>query len=426
MRLSEIITYYSKPEVCAELVRLAENREFAAHFGLNVLAKRPDVLQFPGDIIKLVRSGATSFHVSEERWSNPMALITGIEKRDMDKLRIGFDLVLDIDCKVLEWSKICADLLVQALEWHNISSTSVKFSGGTGFHIGVPFEAFPFDERIAFPDAPRAIAGYLKEFIKGQLADRILEIENDLKKIAEKANKPGKSLIKNNAFDPYTIMDIDTVLIAPRHLFRMPYSLNEKKWLVSLPIRTKDIDDFTEELARPANVTKFDVRFLDTNNVEKGEAAQLLTQAFDWQIRTEEKFSDKPVQIVEYENKVPAEAFPPCMKLILAGLEDGRKRSLFTLVNFLKSARWSNAEIEQFIYAWNEKNKPPLKTGYVRTQLAWHSRQNKKMPPPNCRRFYEDFGVCKPDFICNKIRNPITYPRHKLGVKRVNKHSDQK
>ena len=261
MRLSEIITYYSKPEVCAALVAIAENREIAVQFNTG-FGKRPDILQFSSDVTKQVRNGATSFHCSEERWSNPMALNSEMQKHELDKLRSGFDLVLDIDCKFLEWSKICAELLVQALEWHSVRSYSIKFSGGSGFHIAVPFEAFPSDESIAFPDAPRAIATYLKEFIRNRLSDSILETENDLRKIAEKTGKQSDTLVKNNVFDPYSIMDIDTVLIASRHLFRMPYSLNEKKWLVSLPIRPADIENFTEEWAIPSKVTDFSVKFL--------------------------------------------------------------------------------------------------------------------------------------------------------------------
>jgi hypothetical protein len=421
MKLSEIITYYSNPEICAELVRVSENREVAVQFN-TAFGKRPDMLQFPSDITKQVRSGATSFHCSEERWSNPLALSSETEKRDLDKLRSGFDLVLDVDCKVLEWSKVCTKLLMKALSWHNISSASIKFSGGSGFHIAVPWESFPSDERIAFPDAPRAIAAYLKEFIRNQLTDGILEKENDLRKISAIVKKPSKNLVKNGTFDPYSVLDIDTVLIASRHLFRMPYSLNEKKWLVSLPIRAKDIDSFTEELARPSNVKKVDVKFLDTYSAVMGEASQLLTQAFDWQLRTEDKSQQAKGEIVEYENKVPIEAFPPCMKLILSGLSDGRKRSLFALINFLRTAKWVWPEIEAFIYAWNNKNNPPLKLGYVKSQLSWHNRHPEARPPPNCRSFYENFGVCKPDFICSRIRNPITYPKHKL-VKKVNKFS---
>lgn len=410
MRLSEIIRYYSNKEVCSELLRTARDREVASQFG-SAFGKRPDTLQFASDIIKQVRSGATSFHCSEERWSNPMALTTTLDKRELDKIRTGFDLVLDIDCKILEWGTVCAKLLLQALKWHGVDNYSIKFSGGTGWHIGIPFEAFPTDERIAFPDAPQAIAAYLKEFIRTQLSDGILELENDLKKLAEKIGKPASKLIKDGTFDPYSVLGIDTMLIASRHLFRMPYSLNEKKWLVSLPIREKDLDNFSIEWAKPENVTAVNVKFLDNSVVRPGEASQLLMQAFDWQIRTKEKIDYKALVKFEFSEKVPIEAFPPCMKAILQGLPDGRKRGLFALINFMKSAKWSWPEIEAEMRACNNRNNPPLKTGYLQAQLNWHKRQASKFPPPKCRSFYEDFEVCKPDNICNRIKNPINHPR---------------
>ena len=58
-------------------------------------------------------------------------------------LRKGWDLVIDIDCPYWPYSKIIADLVVKALRHHHISAISAKFSGNKGFHIGVPFEAFP-------------------------------------------------------------------------------------------------------------------------------------------------------------------------------------------------------------------------------------------------------------------------------------------
>ncbi|MEM4714439.1 MAG: hypothetical protein QXQ79_02790, partial [Candidatus Nanoarchaeia archaeon] len=182
MKLSEIIRYYSQPEIAAELVRFGTNREVVPKFG-ETFGKRPDILQFPNDIVKQVRAGATSWHASEELWSDPLQLKHSSEKKDLDKLRIGFDLILDVDCKILEWSKICADLLCKALERHEIKTFYVKFSGGTGFHIGVPWGAFNFEENLLFPETPQLIARYLRDFIKTDLAKKILESEKDLNNI---------------------------------------------------------------------------------------------------------------------------------------------------------------------------------------------------------------------------------------------------
>ena len=143
MKMSEIIAYYSKPEIAAELVRYAEGREVAVRFS-EVFGKRPDTLQFQQDVINAARKGATSFHCSEEKWQDPLQLAQESTKKDMDELRAGWDLIIDIDCKILEWSTICAELLLQSLKFHEVNCASLKFSGGTGWHLGVPGNSFFF------------------------------------------------------------------------------------------------------------------------------------------------------------------------------------------------------------------------------------------------------------------------------------------
>jgi len=108
--------------------------------------------------------------------------------------------------------------------------------------------------------------------------------------------------------------------------------------------------------------------------------------------------------------------FPPCMKLILGGLEDGRKRSVFTIANFLRLMNWPWYEIEEKVIEWNEKSKQPLPRNIILGQLRWN--QQNSMNPANCDvdTFYKSIGVCQPDSVCknntNKItiKNPINYP----------------
>jgi DNA primase large subunit len=119
---------------------------------------------------------------------------------------------------------------------------------------------------------------------------------------------------------------------------------------------------------------------------------------------------------------IPEDYFPPCIKNILQGLSDGRKRSLFILTNFLKNMGWSLDKIENKINEWNSKNVPPLRNSYLRTQLRWHFRQERNLLPPNCdnENFYKDIGVCKPDEFCTDmgekivIKNPVNYPFKRL------------
>jgi hypothetical protein len=70
--------------------------------------------------------------------------------------------------------------------------------------------------------------------------------------------------------------------------------------------------------------------------------------------------------------------------------------------------------LEKRIEEWNKKNYKPLKEGYVKAQLDWHQKQ-KSILPPNCdKSYYKDIGVCSPDGLCAKIKNPVNYVSSKV------------
>src|SRR3989344_1169951 len=177
----KFLDYYSRKEILKELVEISKDREVQVWFG-NVPGQRPETINFEGDILSSVKRGMSSFHVSEERWRDPSKLKSGLSKADLDSLRIGWDMILDIGCKRIEYGRIAAVLLIDALRFHNVKNISVKFSGGSGFHIGVPFESFP--EKVnnikikdLFPDGIRIVASYLKEVIREHLSARIIELD---------------------------------------------------------------------------------------------------------------------------------------------------------------------------------------------------------------------------------------------------------
>ena len=112
---------------------------------------------------------------------------TSMTDKEMKSNRIGWDLLIDIDCKYLEYSKKAAYAIVEALKKNGVKHIGVKFSGGKGFHIIVPFRAFP--EEISgkktcdmFPDWPRLVCYYLKEqsrpFLEAEMADEDLSESN--------------------------------------------------------------------------------------------------------------------------------------------------------------------------------------------------------------------------------------------------------
>ncbi len=438
LNLSTILTYYKRADVQNELVEHAKNREVAIRFGDKGFGKRPDVLNYPLDVLELAKQGATSMHASEERWRNPLQLDPMLRKQELEALRTGWDLVIDIDCPYFEYSKIAADLIVKALRHHRIKSISVKFSGNKGFHIGVPFEAFP--ERIAdeetckrFPEATRGVAAYLKNMVKGVFAAKIMGIEGrDINKIAENLNKKKEELVMGNLLNADAALDIDTLLISSRHLYRMPYSLHEKSGLASVPVELDRILEFKREDALPSKVVvRKELRFLDRENVIVNEAGELFDRAITEAVHRKDAMEFKLKEMKEFdipETAIPEQFFPPCIKLILNGLSDGKKRSLFILTNFLVSVGWGYDEIEKLLHEWNKKNNEPLREVLLVGQIRYHKQQKKKILPPNCNNmmYYKDFGVCKPDNLCFKIKNPVSYSRRKTAyLNKENKPSKE-
>ena len=417
--LSQILKHYKREDIQHEIIEHAKDREVAIKFGDKGFGKRPDILKYPKDILELAKQGATSFHASEELWRSPLQLDPMMKRIDVENLRIGWDLVLDIDCKFLDYSKITADLLIKALKFQGINSVSCKFSGGTGFHIGVPFESFPpkvhdRETKLWFPDGARAVALYLKEMIKPHLMNELLK-KDGVEGVIKKTGKRFNEVVKNGIFDPFSVIGIDTILISSRHLCRMPYSFNEKTGLISLPINPDKVLSFVKEVAIPEKVRVSKYRFLDKKNITSNEAKNLLVQAFDFNLKQEEVKGKDNKQYEIPEEAVPEQFFPPCISLILKGVSDGRKRSLFILSNFLTSVGWGYDQIEKRLDEWNKKNPEPLREVLLKGQIRYHKQKGKKILPPNCSSsmYYKDFRVCVPDNLCQKIKNPVNYARIK-------------
>jgi hypothetical protein len=202
---------------------------------------------------------------------------------------------------------------------------------------------------------------------------------------------------------------LDLVLVAPRHLFRMPYSLHEKTALASIVINKEDISAFTPKDATPLNLKPKNFY----PNSKAGEAKNLLTAAIAWkkiQNANEEKVTKAKYKNYEKINlkgvKITEDMFPNPIKKLQKGLKEGRKRGLFVYITFLRSLEFSPDYINNKIRKWNKKNAPPLKEGYIRSQIDWHLRQKKQILPPNYsnNNFYKDLKLL--DTLPN-TKNPI-------------------
>ncbi len=402
-RIRKIISlYYSKPEIQKAIFSFSANREVVPRY-FESFGKRPDSFQYQNDIFELVKKGATSFHCSEELWLNPLNLSIDMTEKQLNDLRIGWDLLIDIDSKYLDYSKIAAQLIIGLLKFHGIKNLGIKFSGSKGFHILIPWKAFPkkigeIKTSDMFPEWPRIIIEYLNEQIKEKLIKKISELNisnSDLK------------YVKDFTAPKHVMPDL--ILVSSRHLFRMPYSLHEKTTLASIVLNPWEIENFQPKDANPLNIK---IRnFLP--DVKENEAKELLIQALDWKGKQEKKseFSEfKPVEVANLSEK----NFPPSIKKILQGMEDGKKRALFILINFFRSIGMEKDELEKKIYNWNKKNKIPLREGYIKSQLSWSFR-NKITPPPNYDKdYYKGIGII-PSEEEIRYKNPVNFMAKKFG-----------
>lgn len=473
--------YYSRPDVQKAIFEFSKNREIVPKY-FEGFGKRPDSLQYAGDILELVKKGATSFHCSEELWEDPLKIVTGMDEEQLNKLRIGWDLLIDIDCPWIDYSKLAVEAIVTVFKNHGISDVGIKFSGSKGFHILLPWKAFPKElagEKTSnlFPEISKKIVAYIefkarpileslldekdkqriresgkiKEGVKcnncGELGQEYISINylcpkchrQELRKMSLKdeknyqcpdckisleikdskniyiCNKCNISSEQNSSnfsvgrieSDIFEILGLDLILVSSRHLFRMPYSLHEKTALASVVLDKNKIQDFQ---LIDADTMKIKVRkFIP--DVKEGEASELLIQALDWHKENnleskdeKRKFDYKPIRLANLSEK----NFPPCVHKILQGIADGKKRALFVLINLFRSVGMDKDELEKRIEDWNKNNKPPLKQGYIKSQLSW-SYRNKPIMPPNCKEFYQGIGICLQDEFCKLIKNPVNY-----------------
>ena len=430
--MTDIIKYYSRSDIKKAILAVCKNREVAFKLGDKGFGRRPDVLQFENDIVGLAQQGATSFHISEELWSNPLHLKTGMSKKELDSLRIGWDLVLDLDGVDFELAKIAAEIIIEALDYYEIYNPSIKFSGNKGLHIALPYNSFPkkvndVEIRLMFPELSRYIANFIKNMIKDHLSQRILD-KYSLNEIESTFNIKKEEYYKSNVFNPFSLIDIDSVLISSRHMFRAPYSINEKSGLASIPLSKNELKTFNKKQAILGDI-EVKNQFLNPEEFEENEAKHLFIQTLDWQAKQKTPETEKPLYIKSQQDtiKISDKFFPDCIKKILAGIKtDGRKRALFVLITFLRKSNYLFEDIEPLLLDWNKKNYQPLPEPYIKTQLSWHKRQKQDIMPPNCdnEAYYLNLGIkCT---YCDKFKNPLNYASRMSKLSSYNKTKRKK
>lgn len=374
-----------------------------------------------------------------------------LSEEEKTKNRIGWDLILDLDGVDFLYSQIVGEIIINYLKQLGINNISTKFSGNKGFHIAIPFEAFSKniigigETRKLFPEIPKKIATFMMFELKNKISTQILKTEGSIKNISKKHNIPIEDLTiddeTSNNFNYMKVIEIDTILISSRHLFRAPYSLNEKSGLVSIPVQNEKIMQFTKEEAKPENVNpeKYkNFEFLNYNPEHKTDADILLIKAHedenDKEIEETQKryeqtrkgtergiifTGDKDVELFEIDEEIEEKDFPQTIKYILNNnFNDGRKRAIFVLLTFLYSVKWNDNHIKTTMIEWNNKQENKLKANYINAQISWFKLKQKSISPPNFSNdnYYKSIGIPKEIITKDKkqfqnitIKNPLHF-----------------
>jgi hypothetical protein len=459
-------TYYSRIEIQKAILNFAKDREIGVMFD-GYFGKRPDIIEYLSDVKVLVDKGIFSFHCSEERWANPLLLGTEKQIADRDNNRAGWDLILDLDGVDYVYSRLLGKVIIDFFDDIGVKNVTTKFSGNKGFHIGVPFEAFSREcfglvegineSRLLFPDVAKRTVLFMLEHpdFNSSICKSILEYNGgdgglgEINKISNKYDIPLDELKfdeKTLLFDFMKVIDIDTILITSRHLFRMPYSLNEKSGLVSIPLPNDKIMTFEREDALPEKVNPEaykEFEFLTYNPKFGKDGNKLLMKVYedidanididgplssykkkqkDWEGRIQSEGG----QLIEFEinQEVTLQDFPKTISHILkTNFQDGRKRALFVLTTFLTSIKWDWTTIDKLIDEWNEKQEESLKKQYINAQTSWFKVKDKPISPPNFTsvNYYTAIGVPteiiqsdKRAFSGTTIKNPLHFVFVKL------------
>ena len=391
----------------------------------------------------------------------------------------NYESLFGSDCAVVEVKKIqegniedVYDISVEDSEafFGNEYPVLLHNSGSKGFHILIPWKAFPEEingekTKDKFPEWPRAIAGYVGESIHDRITEEIIKMSNlpgqyetiykptgelaiekkvthyacknckakmdymkekttkkilrchlcnyNMDKISEDVIFVADSNKDNSNKNPHffqkklttknLIDTVDIILVAPRHLFRAPYSLHEKTSLVSMVLTKEELENFEVHMADPLKIKIRDY----SPNCEENEAKELLMQSLDWAKKREapkKQFDGKALDMKGL--KINEGMFPPVIQKILVGMkEDGRKRALSVLLSFFSSLELPQEYIEEKTYEWNNKNYKPLREGYVKSQIDW-ALKNKRLPPNYDKPIYNELGVASET---DGLKNPINY-----------------
>ncbi|MGQ9787968.1 MAG: hypothetical protein ACUVQM_01440 [Candidatus Hadarchaeaceae archaeon] len=190
--------------------------------------RTPIYLGSPSDIDRMVATGATAFYASYWRYY-------------LDDFNKPFcnDLVWTTRSETgLKFSKVITSGMLRALEELGATEPWVKYSGGLGFDIIIPFELVPIEVRMGGVGVLQDLQGSLTNYVVSYLIEHklVASVEGVISPIMLKRGKETCLLSE---------------LRVKRGLLLAPMSLNPETGLVSVPIDPRQLEDFSVLQASP-------------------------------------------------------------------------------------------------------------------------------------------------------------------------------
>ncbi len=307
--------YYWNPDILQALAYQCHDREVWLKAG-KASSPRPRKVNSPDQLSSLITNfqhiDPISIFASIETFTDPLRL--GAADQPTEKLRIGWDFVIDLDAEKVDKAKVTATAICEVLETFGLSAKA-KFSGNRGFHVIIPGQAFDnFRSKeeflAAYPQVPFSISRFIEASLRPEQKKGVV---------------------------------LDSEIYNPRRLLRLAYSLHDESRLVSVPVEIEELRSFNTSMAQPESVDAIDWTWLKLQS-KTGEGSDLLTSVAEW-VKSQRK---KPAVTVVAHPPRAVNRIEWIEKLLFQPVDDGRHRILWLIIApYLTNIRELDPEVAE-------------------------------------------------------------------------------
>jgi hypothetical protein len=199
-------------------------------------ARRPVILDKPEELDHALALGASAFYCSNWRY----------QRQDLSR-PIGHDLVWTTRAKRggLEFARVATVWALEALADAGVSEPWVKYSGNLGFDLVIPLETIPREALMGGADSLASLQEELTNYIGGYLCERFPNVTVGGVTSPIEIKKGEKTCLLSE-------------FRVRRGLLLAPMSVCPETGLVSVPVGSRQIAEFSIFDASPKNVRAFE------------------------------------------------------------------------------------------------------------------------------------------------------------------------